>query len=77
VFTGDDEPVDPSWPPITAAEPSPSPPFPVHVFPEPLREYCLEVAQAICVPVDFVAVAMLVAASAAIGRSVALMVKRS
>ena len=45
-----------AWPPITAIELSPSPPFPAHVFPEAVRRYCLEVAHAMRVPVDFVAV---------------------
>ncbi len=55
--------------PIPLNAPPAVPPFPVDVFPPPLRTYAAEVAWAVNAPVDFVGVPMLVASSGAIGNS--------
>jgi hypothetical protein len=66
----------PPWPPLRLHDPRPVPTFPVDALPALLRPYCNEVAQAKLAPVDFVGCAMLAVASAAIGQSVNLRVKR-
>jgi hypothetical protein len=64
------------WPPLRLAD-SPRPlPFPVEVFPPPLRDYCREVAATQFAPLDFVGAAMLAVAGAAIGQSFNVRVKR-
>jgi hypothetical protein len=50
-------------------------PFPIEVFPELVQEYCRAVAESIGCQVDFPGSAVLGAASAAIGRSVSVLLK--
>jgi len=50
--------------------------FPIEVFPEPIRKYVREQAKALHVPIDYVAVPMLVALGATIGRHHRLCIKR-
>src|SRR5262249_52959376 len=51
-------------------------PFPVDCLPEPLRRFATEAARALQCPVDFLAMAMLAVASAAIGNSRRLRIRR-
>ena len=55
----------------------PAVPFPVDVFPPQLAELAVEMAEALNSPVDFVAVSILFTASTAMGRSVALKMKKT
>jgi hypothetical protein len=70
-------PPEPWEQPIPLNAPPSVPPFPLDIFPPPLRSYAGEVAFAVNAPVDFVAVPMLVAAAGAIGNSRWLAVTRS
>jgi len=68
---------DEVWPELSLEEPPPSLPFPVDVFPIPLQRFCLGVAQVTLTPPDLPGAVMLATASAAIGQSVQLALKRT
>jgi Protein of unknown function (DUF3987) len=61
--------------PATAELHAPALPFPVEVFPSPLRRFIWEVAEALPCPADFVGVPLLAVLGAAIGTSRVLEVK--
>jgi hypothetical protein len=61
--------------PATAEPHAPALPFPVEVFPSPLRRFIWEVAEALPCPADFVGVPLLAVLRAAIGTSRVLQVK--
>ena len=61
--------------PATAEPHAPALPFPVEVFPSPLRRFIREVAEALPCPADFVGVPLLAVLGAAIGTSRVLQVK--
>jgi hypothetical protein len=63
------------WGPLTLEELPEALRFPVEVFPAPLQAYCREVAASKLASIDFVGVAMLAVAGAAIGQSVSIRVK--
>lgn len=60
---------DDRWPDLALDDSPPAPPFPVDVFPPPLRAVCTGIAEITQSPPDFAGAAMLVTASAAIGQS--------
>ena len=64
------------WSPLRLNETPKCPPFPLDVFPPPLRDYCREVAETILSPTDYVGASILAVAGAAIGQTVNLTVKR-
>ena len=61
--------------PVAPSAPEAAAPFPVAVFPAPLRQFIHEVAAALPCPADFVAVPMLALLGCAIGTSRVLRVK--
>ncbi|MBX7127795.1 MAG: DUF3987 domain-containing protein, partial [Flavobacteriales bacterium] len=65
--------------PPPTAPPAPDqqgvPPFPIHVFPEPLAGYARELQRSLNFPIDYTGAAFLFAASVAIGNSVHVKVK--
>src|SRR5689334_3554116 len=63
------------WEPIRLGELPPAEPFPLDVLPLPARDLAEAAAASIGCPVDFPAVAILAAASGAIGRSACLAIK--
>jgi hypothetical protein len=65
------------WPELLLGEPPEALPFPVDVFPEPLQRFCRGAATVTLTPLDLAGAAMLAVASAAIGQSVQLQLKRS
>ncbi len=65
------------WPPLRLNQPPTPPPFPIDVFPTFLKDYALAVAGAVQTPIDLVGGAMLAVASAAIGQSVHLRLRRT
>lgn len=66
------------WEPIVPLFDLPDPePFPLSVFPEPVRRFADEAAWALSCPVDFVAVPMLAVASGAAGNSRRLAITRT
>jgi Protein of unknown function (DUF3987) len=71
-----DQHVEP-WPELCLQEAPEALPFPVNVFPEPLRRYCLGVGQVTLTPPDMAGCAMLAVASAAIGQSAQVVIKRT
>ncbi|HKI19183.1 MAG TPA: DUF3987 domain-containing protein, partial [Isosphaeraceae bacterium] len=65
------------WPELCLQEEPEALPFPVEVFSEPLRRFCLGVASVTLTPPDMAGCAMLAVASAAIGQSCQILVKRT
>jgi hypothetical protein len=65
------------WPELCLEEPPKTLPFPVEVFPLALQRFCLGVAQVTLSPVDLAGAAMLAVASAAIGQSAHIWLKRT
>ena len=63
------------WVPLRLVELPPVEPFPVDVFPEPVRRLVLQGAEAIGCPPDFLALAVLAVAGGVIGRSASLALK--
>jgi hypothetical protein len=63
------------WGPLALEELPEALPFPVEVFPPSLQAYCREVAASKLASIDFVGVAMLAVAGAAIGQSVSINIK--
>lgn len=63
------------WEPLRFSELPTVAAFPVDVYPLELQTYCRELAEAQRAPLDFVGLAMLVTAGAAMGQSVSLRVK--
>lgn len=61
---------DAFWPPLRMWGPPNTPAFPAGIFPPLLEEFCREVAAVTLCPLDFVAVAMLTTAGAAVSQSV-------
>jgi Protein of unknown function (DUF3987) len=55
----------------------PAAPFPVDIFPPQLQDLAVEMAEALNSPIDFVAISILFTASTAMGRSVALELKKT
>jgi len=64
------------WPALRLGAAQAAVPFPTDVLPAGLQGYCREVAESTRAAVDFVGVAMIATAGAAIGQSVNLRVKR-
>ena len=52
-------------------------PFPVHILPESLHRFVLEVAEAIVCPIDFPATMVLAAVSGAIGNTREVVIKEN
>jgi hypothetical protein len=73
--TGDEATEGDDWDPVRLAALPPVEPFPLEVLAPPARALAESAAVAISCPVDFVAVALLAAASGLVGRSVVLLVK--
>jgi hypothetical protein len=68
----------PRWnPPAPLPEMPPVPAFPLHLFPSALADYWSAAAESLGYPVDFVAVPALPLLGAAVGRSIAVEVKRT
>jgi Protein of unknown function (DUF3987) len=65
------------WLEPALGEMPPAVPFPIDVFPPQLEDLAVDMAEALNSPVDFVAVSILFTASTAMGRSVALKMKRT
>jgi putative DNA primase/helicase len=65
------------WPELCMEEPPKALPFPVEVFPVALQRFCTGVAQVTLSPVDLAGAAMLAVASAAIGQSAHIWLKRT
>ena len=65
------------WPELFLSEGPEAVPFPVEVFPEALKRFCLGAARVTLTPPDIVGASMLAVASAAIGQSVQLSLKRT
>lgn len=65
------------WPELALQHEPDAPPFPTSVFPEPLERFCVGAAAVTLSPCDLSGVAMLAAASAAIGQSVNIFLKRT
>jgi len=65
------------WPELTLKQAPDVLPFPTDVFPVALQRYCLGTAQVTLAPPDVVGAAMLAVASAAIGQSVNIYLKRT
>jgi hypothetical protein len=63
------------WGPIRLGTLPPAESFPLEVLPGPARDLAEATAESIACPVDFPAVALLAAASGAIGRSASLLIK--
>lgn len=63
------------WPTLLYGRRPPVEPFPVDVLPAPVARFVREAAEAVGAPMDFVGLPVLIAAGAAIGRSVALQLK--
>jgi len=63
------------WGPLRLVERPPVVPFPVDVFPEPVRRLVFQGAEAIGCPPDFLALAVLAVAGGVIGRSASLKLK--
>jgi hypothetical protein len=71
------EPEEEPWPELFLKEAPEAAPFPVDVFPEALRRFCRGVAQVTLTPPDMAGCAMLAVASAAIGQSTQVLIKRT
>jgi hypothetical protein len=71
------EPEAEPWPELCLKEAPEAAPFPVQVFPEPLQRFCHGVGQVTLTPPDMAGCAMLAVASAAIGQSTQVVIKRT
>lgn len=71
---GEEDAAEP-WGPIRLGTLPPAEPFPLDVLPVPARDLAEAAARSISCPVDFLAVAILAAASGIIGRSAVLRIK--
>jgi len=65
------------WPELTLNQPPEAPPFPVHVLPEPIQRYCKAVAAVTSTATDIPGAAILATASAAIGQSCNIHLRRT
>lgn len=71
------EPESEPWPELCLKQAPEAAPFPVDVFPEPLRRFCRGVGEVTLTPPDMAGCAMLAVASAAIGQSCQVVIKRT
>ena len=65
------------WPELCLQEPPPGIAFPVDVFPVALQRYCQGVADVTLTPTDMAGCAMLATASAAIGQSISIQLRKT